>query len=117
MPENPNLVDVIAALALQADLCLKQLSDVELRLAEWHTNGCAPSDFPLSDYQKIDLIKQRLSDIQSILQHSSEAGEHIFSELQLTWDELSPHIVLGETRAAIAQGAAAIDEAEKANGN
>lgn len=117
MTENPNFVDVLGALALQAELCLKQLSDVEIHLANWHANGCSERDFPLEDFQKIDLIRQRLSDIQAVLNHTYTSCEKQYLDAKVSWAELKKCIALGETRAAIARGSVAINEAEAANGN
>ena len=82
-------------------MCLKQLEEIELRLAEWQTSGFPPDDFPLNDYQKIDLIKQRLTDVKNILACRGLATNLDFETVDIEWEVLVPRIDLGETRAAI----------------
>lgn len=116
MTVTPCLSDVLSALTTQTGLCLKQLSDVELRIAEWQTNGCSPKDFPLEDYQKIDLIKQRLSDIISVLGCEKMTASTNLSEIDVDWDRLEPQVCLGETKSAILGGAEALFETQTREG-
>ena len=116
MNVSPCLNDVISALSVQTGLCLKQLSDVELRIAEWQTNGCSPKDFPLDDYQKIDVIKQRLSDIISVLGCQTMTANADLSEIAIDWSKLEPHVCLGETKSAILTGTQVLHETQTREG-